>query len=463
MDRSAASSRGLLFNTGNGPNLQILDIRHRRYCALVDPDTAFWALIPKAKLGSALGGGTLKKHFRRRPEFLREMEALRFGVSPAAVYFNPTERCNLDCSYCYLPGAMRRTGVHMPPDRLLEALGLLKTFFRNRAPKGPKPQIIFHGSEPLLAKEAVFAGIDRFSEDFRFGIQTNGVLLDDAAMAFITSRGVGLGLSLDGATASVADRTRKTWSGRGVFPKVVRTLEKLKGYPDYNVICTVTRGNMRSLTRIVDFLHALEVPACMLNPVRCTRPGGRALRPEDHMLAPHYLKALDRAHELYRRTGRKMIVANFANVLLAILAPTARRLMCDISPCGGGRCFFALSARGDLFPCSEFIGMNRFNGGNLFQGGLETALGSAAFRRVTGRSVDDFTPCRSCAIRHFCGAPCPAEACEEPGGGKRPGAFCELYEEQVRYALRMIADKRSDAYLWDGWEKGTRIVFEWEA
>lgn len=444
---------------GLGQALQAFDIRHRRYGALVDPDTAFWALIPKARLGSTPGGDLLKSYLRRRPEFLREMESLRFGISPAAVYVNPTERCNLDCSYCYLPGAMRRTGVPMPPGRLLEALGLLDTFFRRRDPKGTKPQIIFHGSEPMLAKDAIFAGIERFGGDFRFGIQTNGVLLDDESIAFITRRGVGLGLSLDGASARVADRTRKTWSGRGVFDAVVRTLEKLRGYPNTNVICTVTGENMRSLTRVVDFLHALEVPTCMLNPVRCTRPGGRALRPEDRALAPHYLKALDRTHALYRRTGRKMVVANFANVLLAILAPTARRLMCDISPCGGGRCFFALSARGDLFPCSEFIGMPGFNGGNIFQGGLETALGSGAFRKVTGRSVDDFPPCRSCAIRHFCGAPCPAEACGRKRMKKRSGAFCELYKEQVRYALRLIADGKSDAYLWDDWHKGTDLTF----
>jgi uncharacterized protein len=50
------------------------------------------------------------------------------------------------------------------------------------------------------------------------------------------------------------------------------------------------------------------------------------------------------------------MVANFANILIGILAPTARRLMCDISPCGGGRAFFALAADGGLYPCSEFIG-----------------------------------------------------------------------------------------------------------
>jgi uncharacterized protein len=37
----------------------------------------------------------------------------------------------------------------------------------------------------------------------------------------------------------------------------------------------------------------------------------------------------------------------------------------------------------------------------------------------------------------------------------RPGAFCELYEEQVRYALRLIADGKEDAYLWDHWDSDT--------
>jgi uncharacterized protein len=155
------------------------------------------------------------------------------------------------------------------------------------------------------------------------------------------------------------------------------------------------------------------------------------------------------------------VVGNFANVLLAILAPTARRLMCDISPCGGGRCFFAVTPSGDMFPCSEFIGLDAFRGGNLFQDQVEQVLQSGPFQLVTGRNVDAIDPCRRCAIRHFCGSPCPAEAHELNGGMDRTGAFCEFYEEQVRYAFRLIADGREGAYLWDGWDRGTRSTFEW--
>ena len=46
------------------------------------------------------------------------------------------------------------------------------------------------------------------------------------------------------------------------------------------------------------------------------------------------------------------------------------------------------------------------------------------------------------------------------GGMKQPGAFCELYEEQVRYAFRLIADERQGAFLWDGWDKDTRTTVE---
>ena len=43
---------------------------------------------------------------------------------------------------------------------------------------------------------------------------------------------------------------------------------------------------------------------------------------------------------------------------------------------------------------------------------------------------------------------------------QRPGAFCELYEEQARYALRLIADEKEDAYLRDGWDAGMSTSIE---
>jgi uncharacterized protein len=459
---NSSSSRGRYLNTGNGPTIQLIDIGHRDYVGLLNPDTAFWSLLKKEKISEALdeSSSLMQGFLKKRDTFAQEMEILRFGLKPSAVYFNPTERCNLNCSYCYIPEDMRRNGGQMSEEELIRALGILKEYFSTTLPEGRLPQVVFHGSEPMLAREAVFAGIEKYKGDFNFGVQTNGTLLDDASIEFLTSRGIGIGLSLDGHEQTVADLTRKNWAGEGFFSKTVTTLKKLNGYPNYNVICTVTTQNMEFLTEIVNFLHEMEVPIGMLNPVRCTRQGARDIKPVDADLSSHYLKALDQTYELYEKTGRKLVIANFANVLVSIVAPLARRLMCDISPCGGGRCFLALGAKGDLFPCSEFVGVPEFNGGNLFRDNISEVLETEAFKRVTGRKVEDITPCSACAVRHFCGSPCPAEAHEMNGGMNKPGAFCELYEEQVRYAMRLIADGKENAFLWDGWDAGASTTLE---
>ncbi|MBI4595261.1 MAG: peptide-modifying radical SAM enzyme CbpB [Candidatus Tectomicrobia bacterium] len=456
-----ASSRGLYFNTGNGPTIQLIDIGHQDYLGLLDPDAAFWSLVKKEKIGNVLTESSLLEEFReKRASFLEEMQLLRFGLKPSAVYFNPTEQCNLNCSYCYIPEEMRKDGVSMTPDEVIRALAILKEYFSTTLPEGRSPQIVFHGSEPMMAREAVFAAIDKYQKDFSFGIQTNATLLDDQALKFLTSRNIGIGLSLDGHIAEVADLTRKNWADSGVSRNVTSALKKLHGYPNYNVICTVTNHNLKYLREIVAFFHELEVPVAMLNPVRCTRQGARDIKPKDEDMVLYYLDALNYTYELYEKTGRKLVIANFANILVSIVAPLARRLMCDISPCGGGRCFFAVGARGDLFPCSEFVGLPEFSGGNLFHDDMAKVLAGEAFTRVTGRKVEDIEPCRRCAVRHFCGSPCPAEAHEMNGGLHRPGAFCELYEEQARYALRLLADGKEQAYLWDGWDSDTITTME---
>ncbi|SDG74116.1 peptide-modifying radical SAM enzyme CbpB [Propionivibrio dicarboxylicus] len=444
-----------------GPLLAV-DIEHDSYAAVIEPESAFWMLVDKHQLDAATADHLpMMQAWRdQADDFAAEMQALRFGLTPSGVYLNPTERCNLDCSYCYLPRAQRRDGQRMTTERLLAALERLRDYFRTVMPPGRLPRAIFHGAEPLMNRDAVFAAIDAFGADFDFGLQTNATLLDDSAVEFLTARNASIGLSLDGPLAGITDATRKTWAGKSVHDKVLDAMARLRGYGSWSVIATCTTENLPHLNALVDLFHAAEVPTCMLNALRCTLPDARTVKPDDATMARAFIAALERSHELFRQTGRKLVVANFANILIGILAPTARRLMCDLSPCGGGRAFFALAADGSLYPCSEFIGLPRFNGGNLFDDhGITTALASEAFRSVTARDVDTFAPCNDCPIRHFCGSPCPAEAHEMNGGMDRTGAFCDFYKAQVRYALRLIADGSADDFLWDGWDDATETVF----
>ncbi|MBU0952307.1 MAG: peptide-modifying radical SAM enzyme CbpB [Elusimicrobia bacterium] len=449
------------FNTGDGVQLYPIDIGHKHYIGLISPDTAFWSLVKKSQINQALTSISFLRQFRKKEKsFLHEMNTLRFKLKPSAVYFNPTDRCNMNCSYCYIPDSLRKNGKHSSTQNILKTLETLQVYFKSSLPEKQRPQIVFHGAEPMLNKKAIFSALDKFGEYFRFGIQTNGTLLDKQNIDFLISKGISIGLSLDGHTAKVANRLRKTWSRQGVFQKVIEAMNhlRLRGYKNYSVICTVTRENMSSLVKMVEFLHKMEVPVCILNPVRCTLPEARKHKPLDSELAKYYLEALDCTYELYKKTGRKLIIANFANILVSIIAPAGRRLMCDISPCGGGRCFFAISSNGDLFPCSEFIGLKKFKGGNIFEDDINKVLESKPFKFVTKRSIENIDPCAHCSIRHFCGAPCPAEAYGLHGNIETRGAFCRFYEEQVRYAFCLIADGKENAYLWDNWDKGMKAT-----
>lgn len=463
MEQTQKQTAATIFaNTGYGPNFSVLEIDDPDRVAVVEADTAYWALIDRGELPQALAGSMVTDFIARAPEFHTEMNHLRAGLKLSAAYVNPTERCNLNCSYCYLPEEMRKNGIDMGEEKLMLALTRLQQHFQQILPEGVKPQLIFHGSEPMVAKDAVFAAIERFSDDFHFGIQTNATLLDDTAISFLRKHRVGIGLSLDAPTAEVANSTRKNWQGNGYFDSVVSVIKKLVDYPALNVITTVTKANVHTLTEMVDFYHGLGVRVVMFNPVRCTRQGGMDLKPDNHVLAEAFFKALDRSFELFEQTGKKLVVANFANVLAGVIGPTGRRLMCDISPCGGGRCFFAVAADGEVVPCSEFIGMQEFSGGNIFRDDPAAILASKPFQEVTNRKVENIRPCAGCAIRHFCGAPCPAEVYKVSGDINAPSPYCSFFEEQVRHAFRIIAQQREDAYLWDSWRSETEMSYCWK-
>ncbi|MHB9073996.1 MAG: peptide-modifying radical SAM enzyme CbpB [Desulfobaccales bacterium] len=450
---------GVPVNAGAGPHFDVLEIGLDDFVALINADTAFWVLAPRDQALEYLLGAELPQVFlEKEARLAKDLNNVRFGLLPSAVYFNPTERCNMDCGYCYLPRDARRSGEHMAPARLMESLKLLKDFFVSTLPEGARPQLVFHGSEPLLAKDAVFAGIEAYGDYFRFGVQTNSTLLDKAAKDFLVAHNVGIGLSLDGPTPEVADRTRHTWGGAGVFAETVKVLEELVDYPGLNVITTVTRENVRHLPEMVEFLHAKGVHNALLNPVRGTQLGGRDLMPDQAELAHYFFKALDRAYELLQETGKKLVIGNFANLLLGLVAPGARRLMCDISPCGGGRCFFAVGAKGEVAPCSEFLGLPEFHGGNLWETPVPELLKTKAFTDITTRVAEGFAPCNRCAVRHFCGAPCPAEVYAINGKLSAPAPLCDFYTAQAQYAFRVIAQGRLDDYLWDGWRDGLEEI-----
>ncbi|MEE9330186.1 MAG: radical SAM protein [Parvularculaceae bacterium] len=138
--------------------------------------------------------------------------------------------CNLGCPYCY--EAERR--VSLETGRM--KFSALRAVLDNLLPFVPKPfEIFIHGGEPLLAGMDYFQRIiDHASSlcdpgDLGWGVQTNGVLLDDAWAGFLKENNFMVGLSLDGPP-EVHDNQRPKHNGEGSHTDVVRAIKLLQSH-----------------------------------------------------------------------------------------------------------------------------------------------------------------------------------------------------------------------------------------
>lgn len=389
--------------------LKELEVNGKRF--FLAPESNFWAIGEIEEV---------ERFYRERKDaLLEEMQRYRFEVDIRTAYINPTESCNRNCPYCYIPAEIRERGTKMSYEKLEEILTVL-------AENGVE-RVIFHGAEPLMVKDEIFRAMEDF--DFKYGIQTNATLLEEEDAELLMKKGASVGISLDSPYKETNDYLR----GKGHYDAVMRALDFFDGYRSLNIIMTVNKHNFQHLPAMVDFL-AGKVSVMLANPVRGTSPGGRELRPPEGF-EDYYIKAIDRAIE-NTKSGRRIVIGDFANILLGLVAPTSRVLQCDISPCGGGRRFFAVSADG-IYPCGEFIGMEEFRA-NLSALSDWSSL-FEKFEVVRKRTVEQIEECRNCEFRNLCGAPCPAEIYAESGTMLSKSPYCEFYKKLALKAMDVIA------------------------
>lgn len=420
--------------------LLVHDMDDNRLLA-IDPHNVFWGITARKQDTDYLPSQEIVPLYERvKSKLDTQMEEFRFSSNLTAIYIDPTDRCNADCPYCYVPAKVRKSGTQMNEKQLEYVLMKIANYFKRRR-TNTRSVIVFHASEPLLVKDIIFRAISNFEHQFHFGIQTNALLLEKTDVEFLKKHRVGVGISLDSFDPQINNKQRPSMGGNGNFNKAIEAIEWFDGYEGLNVITTITKFNVSHLPELVKFLHSKKVGCVLLNPVRLTAKASRNLQPDQELLTKYFIDAIEKAIELSKFSKHRIIIGNFANIILGIVAPTARRLMCDISPCGGGRCFLTITASGNMIPCGEFIGLDGFSGGNIFDTTISNAMRSNPFKKIRGRIAEKISECNVCDFRNICGAPCPAEL-YSLGNMYQPSVFCEFYKEIISYAFKLIAEDK---------------------
>src|SRR3989338_7384521 len=116
--------------------------------ALIDPDNVFWAMTAKDAQGAPFVSRDILSLYQKQKDGLdEEMKQFRFSAELSAVYIDPTDRCNSNCPYCYVPAKMRKHGAQMTKQQLRQVLNKVLDYF---AGKERKPVIIFQDLPELL-------------------------------------------------------------------------------------------------------------------------------------------------------------------------------------------------------------------------------------------------------------------------------------------------------------------------
>jgi uncharacterized protein len=181
--------------------------------------------------------------------------------------------CNLNCSYCYVyqspDDSWKSKPKFLEPETAHHIAAAIQQHVDEH--KLSEVAIIFHGGEPLLAglgRLQMLVGI--FSSlvhcRIRWGLQTNGTLLNDALIGFLFEHEFSVGLSIDGMRVH-NDRHRVYHSGASSYDDTVAAIRLLQSYPNWKQILGGVLFVVDIRNNPVDVLKAiidLEVPGAKL-------------------------------------------------------------------------------------------------------------------------------------------------------------------------------------------------------
>lgn len=344
--------------------------------------------------------------------------------------------CNLACRYCFAEeGEYHGRRAMMSYEVGKQALDFLIANSGSRK----NLEVDFFGGEPLMnwkvVKDLVAYGRSQekiHNKHFRFTLTTNGVLLNDEIMEFANKEMDNVVLSIDGRR-EVHDFMRPFRKGAGSYDLVVPKFQKFadsRGQKRYYARGTFTRHNL-DFSKDVLHLADLGFEQISVEPVVADEKEAYALQWED---VPKICEEYDKlAKEIIKREkeGRGF---NFFHFMIDLTGgPCVYK---RLSGCGSGTEYLAVTPWGDLYPCHQFVGEEKFLMGNVWDGVQKPEIRDE-FKECNVYAKDK---CRECFARFYCSGGCSANS--HKLNGTINGTYevgCQLERKRVECALMIKA------------------------
>ena len=352
-----------------------------------------------------------------------------------AICLHVAHGCNLNCEYCFAG-----KGEYGGSDKGLMSLEVGKKaldFLVENSSARRNLEVDFFGGEPLLnwevCKELVKYGRDlekKHNKNFRFTLTTNGVLVDDEVIDFCNKEMGNVVLSLDGRKKT-HDNLRKTPNGKGSYDLIIDKFKKFadaREQKNYYIRGTYTHFNT-DFSKDLIHMADLGFKELSVEPVVCSPDEPYALKKEDLPVLKEQYEIL--ANEMLRRY-RKGNGFTFYHYMIDLDGGPC--IVKRVSGCGVGTEYMAITPSGELYPCHQFVGDEKFKLGTIFDG----VTNPEVLEQFKQCNVYSHKECKDCFAKLYCSGGCAANAYHTTGSVNGVYEFgCELHKKRIECAIML--------------------------
>ena len=356
-----------------------------------------------------------------------------------ALCLHVAHTCNLNCSYCFASqGKYKGERALMSFEVGKQALDFLVENSGTRH----NLEVDFFGGEPLMNFQVVkdlvayARSIEKEkNKNFRFTLTTNGMLIDDEVIEFANRECSNVVLSLDGRK-EIHDRYRVDYAGKGSWERIVPKFQKLveaRGGKDYYMRGTFTHANPDFLKDVQTMLD-LGFRELSMEPVVSAADDPSALTKEDMEIV---MDQYEKLAELMLKHDKENDPFTFYHYMIDLTGGPC--IYKRISGCGSGTEYMAVTPWGDLYPCHQFVGDEKFKLGDVWKSVTNHQIQD----KFASCNVYAHPECKDCWARLYCSGGCAANAYHATGsitGVYEAG--CELFRKRMECAI-MVAINRA--------------------
>lgn len=276
---------------------------------------------------------------------------------------NVTNKCNLNCKYCYANGGNYCSSEGMMD--IATAKAAIDLFYS----KYKRISIIqFFGGEPLLNEETIRFACQYITELHDagridalpvFGAVTNGTIYSEKLAETINKYDISLTFSIDGPE-QVHDGMRVYKDGAGSFQNVKDCIEK---YEKHNIKPNMVEATYNSCHEangcsVIDTVKFIKDEMGIANIHITPVCGG-----EDYGLQNRD-SFVDSVEESFREMSENKKEYSYLHTQHIVKSLKTRKA--DKYHCEAGISNFSVSCRGDVYPCFMFTDIEEFCMGNVF-------------------------------------------------------------------------------------------------